>query len=83
MPIAVLKHPFPVVYSIVLKGFLGKRREGRFLSLFRSFIDFFPTEILPTFDERYTTMIPRIPERTRPTFGNCYFINNSSIFHFF
>ncbi|TRZ13147.1 hypothetical protein HGM15179_013950 [Zosterops borbonicus] len=26
-------------------------------------------EILPTFDERYTTMFPRIPERARPTFA--------------
>lgn len=82
MPIAVLKHPFPVVYRIVLRGFLRRGGKGDSFHYSDHLLAFFPTEILPTFDERGTTMIPHIPERTKATFGNCYFINSYFIFHF-
>lgn len=82
MPVAVLKHPFLVVYRIVLKGFLRKGGKGDSFPYSDNLLTFFPTESLPTFDERDTTMIPDIPEKTKATFGNCYFINSCFIFHF-
>lgn len=60
-----------------------KRKKGDSFHFSDNLLTFFPTGILPTFDERDTTMIPHIPERTKAIFGNCYFINNYSILHIF